>query len=170
MAVLEILEYPDAALRQVSQPVQSFDSNLQGLVDDLKDTLEHSDAIGLSAPQAGVFEQVLVVHIAGDDYGLQVYINPQILNSTRLGIVEESCLSVPGVVGNVMRATQVHVRAQDTRGQYFERALEGMHAVCLQHEIDHLQGSLFIDKLSWFRRWRIRRAAEREARAALAVT
>lgn len=170
MASLELLEYPDEALRQVSRPVQCFDSNLQSLVEDLKETLAGSGAIGLSAPQAGVFERVLVVHVPGDDYGLQVYINPEILGAARLGFVEESCLSVPGVVGNVIRATQVHVRAQDTGGQYFERALEGMHAVCLQHEIDHLEGGLFIDKLSWYRRWRIKRAAAREAQSALAVS
>lgn len=168
--MLELLEYPDEALRQVSRPVQSFDSTLQGLVEDLKETLESSGAIGLSAPQAGVFERVLVVHVPGDDYGLQVYINPEVLSAARMGFVEESCLSVPGVVGNVMRATRVHVRAQDATGQHFERALEGMHAVCLQHEIDHLDGSLFIDKLSWYRRWRIKRAAEKEARAELAMS
>ncbi len=170
MAVLDILEYPDEVLRQVSAPVQVFDSTLQGLVEDLLDTLEHSGAIGLSAPQAGVLQQVLVVHVPGDDYGAQVYINPEILGRAKLGLVEESCLSVPGIVGNVLRATQIHVRAQDTNGQHFERALEGMHAVCLQHEMDHLAGGLFIDKLSRFRRWRIKRAAAKEARAALAAT
>ncbi len=166
MAVLDILEYPDEALRQVSRPVQSFDSALQGLVEDLLETLESSAAIGLSAPQAGVFERVLVVHVPGDDYGPQVYINPEVLGRARLGFVEESCLSVPGIVGNVMRATQVHVRAQDTSGQFFERALEGMHAVCLQHELDHLEGVLFLDRLSWFRKLRLKWAATRAEGAA----
>lgn len=165
MAVLKLLEYPEEALRQVSRPVQSFDSSLQGLVDDLQETLESSGAIGLSAPQTGVFERVLVVNVPGDDYGPQVYINPEILGSAKLGIVEESCLSVPGIVGNVMRATQVHVRAQDASGQPFERALEGMHAVCLQHEMDHLEGVLFVDRLSWFRKLRLKWAANRAARA-----
>ncbi len=170
MAILDILEYPDETLRQVSQPVRVFDSALQSLVDDLFETLEYSGAIGLSAPQAGVLEQVLVVHVPDDDYGPQVYINPEILNSSRLGFIEESCLSVPGIVGNVMRATQVHVRAQDAGGQTFERALDGMHAVCLQHELDHLDGVLFVDKLSWFRKLRMKWAASRAAREAVAAS
>ena len=164
MAVLDILEYPDEALRQVSVPVQVFDSTLQGLVEDLLETLERSGAIGLSAPQAGVLQRVLVVHVPGDDYGAQVYINPEILGRARLGLVEESCLSVPGIVGNVMRATQVHVRAQDPSGQYFERALQGMHAVCLQHEIDHLDGKLFVDYISEAKRTRIRKRLEKDRR------
>ncbi len=167
--MLDIIEYPDEVLRQVSRPVKVFDSALEGLVEDLFETLEYSAAIGLSAPQAGVLEQVLVVHVPGDDYGPQVYINPEILSTARLGIVEESCLSVPGIVGNVMRPTQVHVRARDVSGQLFERALDGMHAVALQHEMDHLDGVLFVDKLSWFRKLRLKWAASRAAREAVAA-
>ncbi len=170
MAILDIIEYPDEALRQVSRPVQVFDSALRGLVEDLFETLAHSAAIGLSASQAGVLEQVLVVHVPGDDYGPQVYINPEIVKTARLGIVEESCLSVPGIVGNVMRPTQVHVRARDANGQQFERALGGMHAVALQHEMDHLDGVLFVDKLSWFRKLRLKWTASRAAREALATS
>jgi peptide deformylase len=91
-------------------------------------------------------------------------VNPELLTRAAPGLVEEGCLSVPGIIGNVVRATQLRVRAQDRDGKMFERDLNGMHAVCLQHEIDHLDGKLFIDRLSWFRRWRIKAATARSLR------
>ena len=102
--------------------------------------------------------------LSGSASAPDVYINPKILTRALPGLVEESCLSVPGVVGNVVRATQLRVRARDTAGEVFERDLEGMHAVCLQHEIDHLAGRLFVDRLSLFRRLRVRLAATAGAR------
>jgi peptide deformylase len=102
--------------------------------------------------------------LSGNATAPQIFVNPEILASARPGLVEESCLSVPGVVGNVVRATQVRVRAQDRNGQTFEGDLEGMHAVCLQHETDHLDGRLFVDRLSWIRRLRARAAAKVRAR------
>jgi peptide deformylase len=165
MTQLSILEHPDDILRQVSAPVERFDRELRQLVDDLFETLHATGGIGLSAPQAGCLRQVMVIAVPDDDYGPQTYINPEIVWSKTPGLIEESCLSVPGIVGNVIRATRVGVRARGLDGERFEREVTGMHAVCLQHEMDHLEGRLFIDRLSWFRRMRIRRAAARASRA-----
>jgi peptide deformylase len=113
----------------------------------------------------GVFERVAVTDLSGEATDPQVYVNPEILSRSAIGLVEESCLSVPGVVGNVFRATRVRVRAQDRQGRTFERDLDGMHAVCLQHEIDHLEGKLFIDRLWFWRRLMIQARARRQAKA-----
>jgi peptide deformylase len=166
MTAQPILEYPDPTLRETSQPVAAFDDGLSALVDDLFDTLAERGGLGLSAPQLGRLERVLVVHVPDDDEGPSVYVNPEILKSGAPGLVEEGCISVPGVLGNVVRATRIRIRAQDLQGNAYERDLDGMHAVCVQHEIDHLNGRLFIDRLSWFRRMRIRSAAKRQARQA----
>ncbi len=156
MAQLEILEYPDPRLRLRCEAVTAFDETLGRLVDGLADTLSARKAIGLSAPQVDDLRQVLVIDNSGGAEAPQVYVNPEILSKGAWGLVEESCLSVPGIVGNVVRATQVRVRAQDRDGESFERDLTDMDAVCLQHEMDHLAGKLFIDRLSLFRRLRIR--------------
>jgi peptide deformylase len=164
MARLQILEYPDPRLRQRSEPVTEFDGDVGRLIEDLFDTLYATKGIGLSAPQVGISRRVLVMDLSGSASEPQVYVNPDILTTGALGLVEESCLSVPGVVGNVVRATQLWVRAHDASGQAFERDLEDMHAVCLQHEMDHLAGRLFIDHLSFFRRLRARAAAAARVR------
>ncbi|MEO1089929.1 MAG: peptide deformylase [Pseudomonadota bacterium] len=164
MARLPILEYPDARLRERAEPVVAFDGELEQLIDDLFETLYATTGIGLAATQAGVRHQVLVMDLSGDASAPQEYVNPEIITSAVPGLVEESCLSVPGVVGNVIRATQVRVRAYDRTGEPFERDLEDMHAVCLQHEMDHLAGKLFIDRLSLFRRLGIRLAARGRSR------
>ena len=164
MGQLEILEYPDPRLRLQARPVTVFDASLGRLIDGLLETLYASQAIGLSAPQVDDRREVLVMDLSGDASAPQVYVNPEILSKAALGLVEESCLSVPGVVGNVIRATELRVRARDRHGQPFERELRGMDAVCLQHEMDHLAGRLFVDRLSVFRRLRIRAAAARARR------
>ncbi len=144
-----------------SAPVDDFDADLASLVQDLVDTL-HGTAtgIGISAPQVGDLRRVLVMDLTNDRNGPEVYVNPEILSRSTPGLVEESCLSIPGVVGNVVRSTELRVRALDRHGAPFERALTGMHAVCLQHELDHLDGKLFIDRLSLLRRigFRLKRA------------
>lgn len=164
MACLPILEYPDPRLRQRSAPVVAFDADLGRLIDDLLETLYATGGIGLSAPQTGHARQVLVMDLSGSASEPQVFVNPEILATAVPALVEESCLSVPGVVGNVVRPIQVRVRAQDRSGQVFERDLEGMHAVCVQHEMDHLVGRLFIDRLPLFRRLRLRATAAARAR------
>lgn len=163
MTQLQILEHPDPRLRLPSQPVTDFDASLHELIDNLLETMYAGKAIGLSAPQANDHRQVLVMDLSEDQSSPQVYINPDILKSARPGLVEESCMSLPGVVGNVFRATQVRVRAQDKTGVEFERDLSNMDAVCLQHEMDHLVGKLFVDRLSWFRRLRFKLATRGKA-------
>lgn len=165
MAVLPILEYPDPRLRRRAAPVADFDAGLAGLVDDLCETLRASGGIGLAAPQVGDPRRVLVIDLSGGAAPPEVYVNPEIFDPAVPGLVEESCLSVPGVVGNVLRATQLTVRARDRGGVAFERRLEGMRAVCLQHEMDHLEGRLFVDRLSMFRRLGVRLGAAARARA-----
>lgn len=169
MAIRPIIEVPDERLRQISAPVERFDSALAELMEDLFDTMAHTAGIGMSAPQLGDLQRALVVHVPDDDYGSQAYINPEVLASAAPGFIEESCLSVPGVVGNVFRRTRVHVRAQDVTGEYFEREVDGMHAVCLQHEIDHLDGKLFTDRLSWLKKLRLRLAEARTPRESAAA-
>ncbi len=164
MARREILEYPDSRLRLPAEPVDTFDDELSRLAGDLFDTMYAAKAIGLSAPQVDVRSQVLVMDLSVDGTAPQVYVNPEILSSTRPGLVEESCASLPGVVGTVVRATELRVRAHDLDGAAFERDLSAMEAVCLQHEMDHLEGTLFVDRLSIFRRLRIRAAAAAAAR------
>ena len=156
MAILPILAHPDPRLREHAQPVTVFDEELARLVANLSETLRVSGGIGLAAPQTGDRRRVLVIDLSGGESPPEVYINPELQPGTTRCLVEESCLSVPGVVGNVVRAIIVQVRAQDPQGNAFERELEGMPAVCLQHEVDHLQGTLFIDRLPLLQRLRLR--------------
>ena len=151
------MQYPDARLRCKTDPVNSFDHALQSLIDDLRNTLYESSGIGLSAPQLGESKRVLVMDLSNDKSSFDIYINPEILKKSGLAFVQESCLSLPGIKANVMRAAQLTVRAQTITGEPFERELEGMFAVCLQHELDHLDGILFIDRISRLRALRFRR-------------
>lgn len=168
MAPRTILEYPDPKLRLPSEPVTVFDDDLARLVDDLLDTVRAHRALALSAPQIDDRRQVAVID-AGDGEGHRVYINPDILRKHgAFGFVQESCLSLPGVSGNVIRDTRIRVRAQDRDGTPFERELVGMEAVCLQHEKDHFAGRLFIDGFSFLRRWQIDAKFRGRAKAAAA--
>lgn len=152
MARLTILEYPHPALRATAAPVTDFGPGLGTLVDDLLETLYDSGGIGLSAPQVGDLRAVLVMDLSGDASDPRVMVNPEILEGSRPAWVEESCLSLPGLEGNVIRQTRLRVRARDRTGDVFETELEDMHAVCVQHELDHLDGRLFIDRLPVLRR------------------
>ena len=166
MAVRRILEYPDQRLRTRAAPAARFDADLAHLAQDLLDTLAATAGVALSAPQIGRAVRMAVI-AAGEEPGRPaVYVNPVIVTRAMPGLVEESCLSLPGVVGNVWRATRVTVRAEDPTGGRFERRLEGLPAVCLQHEIDHLDGRLFIDRLWPLRRLLIRRHLKEMARRA----
>jgi peptide deformylase len=166
MARLTILQHPDPRLRQRAHPVASFDDDLKGLVTDLADTLHATSGIGLSAPQVGDGRAVLVMDLTEERREVEVYVNPVLLSRGAPGLVEESCLSIPGIEGNVIRDTEVEVEARDVNGQLFRRRLSGMSAVCLQHEMDHLEGILFIDRLSLLHRLRVRATLWRRRRAA----
>lgn len=154
MAVRDILEYPDQRLMQRSAAVNLFDDEVQKVANDLVDTLHARESIGLSAPQIDVRIQILVMDHSADQSGAECYINPRVLTRARYGLVEERCLSVPDIGVNVLRATEITVQAQDATGATFERSLSGMPAVCLQHEMDHFDGKLLVDRMNWFRRRR----------------
>jgi peptide deformylase len=153
-----VLEYPDPRLLERSAPVVDFAEDVAELATNLLDTLYATSGIALSAPQLGQLRQVLVMDLSEDHSAPEVYVNPEILGRRKPGLVEESCLSLPGVVGNVVRHTEVEVRARDQHGEPMQRTLSGMRAVALQHEMDHFDGRLFIERLSRFRRFRLRRA------------
>lgn len=159
MTVRTILEDPHPLLHEVCDAVSVFDESVHQLTTDLADTLADSGAIGLSAPQIGETVRALAVHVPDDGRGLQIYLNPEIITKRGFAIIEESCLSVPGVEGKVMRSAQLQLRYQDQNGEAQEAEVDGLHAVCVQHEIDHLDGKLFTERLSWWKRRRLRRAA-----------
>lgn len=152
----DIVLYPDPRLRRPADPVEVFDEAFAEFVSEMIATVESAEGLGLSANQVGDERAVLVLVPTEDVEAPRVYVNPEILREEATGIVQESCLSIPGIVGNVMRATQVTVRAQNIEGETFEYALSGMDAVCLLHEVDHLAGVLFIDRLNALRRFMLR--------------
>ncbi|MBK5936984.1 MAG: peptide deformylase [Halorhodospira halophila] len=155
MTTLDILEHPDPRLREPSAPVETFDQELRELVDDMIETMRAASAIGLAAPQVDIRRRI-VVCCTDPTQTPRVFINPEITGSSLPGYIEERCLSVPGQQGLVVRPTRVSVRAQDTSGERFHCKLENLEAVCLHHEVDHLDGTLFIDRLSFWQRLRMR--------------
>ncbi len=164
MARLPILEFPDPRLRTRAEPVVRFDAPLVRLVEDMIETMYAAKGIGLAATQVNVHRRLLVMDVSeGHDEPLE-YVNPQLLAREGSEESEEGCLSVPQVFEKVKRAERVRVRAQDRHGTWFERELDGLAAVCLQHEMDHLDGKLFVDYLSSLKRDRIRRRLEKERR------
>lgn len=166
MATLEILEFPDPRLRTVAKAVTEFGPALQQLVRDMTETMYAENGIGLAATQVNVHQQLLVLDVSDSRDQLRVYINPAILSSSGEQNCEEGCLSVPGVYAEVKRAENVRVRAFDTGGQVFEEDLSGLHAICLQHEMDHLQGKLFVDYLSPLKRQMVRKKLEKQKKQA----
>jgi peptide deformylase len=166
MANLEILEIPDPRLRTVAKPVESFDADLAQLVDDMLETMYGARGIGLAATQVDVHSRLLVLDVSPEQDTPRVYINPEILESEGIETCEEGCLSVPGIFADVSRAERVRVRARDRDGTEFEEWLDGLHAVCLQHEIDHLNGKLFVDYLSPLKRRMVLKKLEKQRKQA----
>jgi peptide deformylase len=165
MAKLTILEYPDPRLRTRAQPVTAVDDSVRQLVDDMLETMYEAKGIGLAATQVDVHRRVLVTDVSPDRSEPRAFINPQIIEREGSTEAEEGCLSVPGIFDTLRtRAEKVRVRALDRDGQSFEIEAEGLLAVCLQHEIDHLDGKLFVDYLSELKRNRIRKKLEKERR------
>lgn len=164
MALLPILEFPDPRLRTRAQPVRSFDAGLERLVADMLETMYAAPGVGLAATQVDVHRQVIVMDTSAEKNQPQVFINAEILEREGTEAGEEGCLSVPNTFEQIKRATRVRARAQSVRGESFERELTGLAAVCLQHELDHLAGKLFVDYLSALKRERIRRKLEKERR------
>jgi peptide deformylase len=164
MALLTILEYPDPRLRTRAVPVTEFDAELSRLIDAMFETMYAAPGIGLAASQVNVHRRLIVMDLSEDRSQPLVFINPEILERDGGGITEEGCLSVPGIFDKVERAQRVRVRAQDRSGATFERELDGLVAVCLQHEMDHLEGKLFVDYLSDLKRERIRKKLDKDRR------
>jgi peptide deformylase len=168
MALRTILEFPDPRLRTRAQPVKRFDQELSTLIDDMLETMYAAPGIGLAATQVDVHQRLIVIDISKESNEPLVLINPEILTRDGEASTEEGCLSVPGIFDEVKRAAKIRLRAQDRTGATWERDFEDILAVCIQHEIDHLEGKLFVDYLSDLKRERIRKklGKERKERAA----
>ncbi len=159
MSALTVLEYPDPRLRTKARPVAMVDDAVCRLIDDLLETMYTAPGIGLAATQVDVHERILVLDISDSKDDPRCFINPEILEQQGSASSDEGCLSVPGVTESVERAEKIRVRALDRDGQSFELEAEGLLAICIQHEIDHLDGKLFVDYLSELKRLRIKKKA-----------
>ena len=164
MAKLRILEFPDPRLRKKAAPVEVVDDPLRQLIDDMFETMYEAPGIGLAATQVDVHRRLLVADVSQEKDEPQVLINPEILERDGSAITEEGCLSVPGYYEEIERAEHIKVRYLDRDGNEQESEYEGLLAVCVQHEIDHLDGKLFVDYLSEIKRQRIRKRLEKDRR------
>ena len=167
MALRTILHYPDPRLRRRAEPVAAVTNELRQLVDDMVETMYAAPGVGLAAVQVDVPVRVVVIDISEARNALLVLINPQIVEQDGEQTFEEGCLSVPGVYDEVTRAEHVTVRALDRDGRAFEREARGLLATCIQHEIDHLDGKVFVDYLSRLKQTRIRKKLEKQQRLAM---
>ncbi len=172
MALLEILKVPDERLKQVSEPVEVFDDALRSFIDDLEETrLAGPGAVGIAAPQVGRFQRIIIVDVSNTrkpvpNHGYMVLVNPEITHWEGYEMGREGCLSVPDYTGNVIRATHLKVKAQDPWGKTLEFKMEGFEARALQHEMDHLEGMLFVDRVVSRRTDLFQRKAYRKGRKA----
>lgn len=164
MALLPILRFPDQRLRRRAEPVAVFDETLRQFAADMAETMYEAPGIGLAATQVNVHRRLVVIDVSEDKSELLVMVNPQILSAEGAREGEEGCLSVPGVYDTVERAERVTVRYQDLAGELHTLAADEMLAVCIQHEIDHLDGKVFVDYLSRLKQTRIRQKLEKKAR------
>lgn len=164
MTLRKIIYLPDPRLRCVSEPVKHFDDQLQTLIDDMFETMYHAKGVGLAAPQIGINLRLSVVDVSGDKTQQLVLINPEIIKSEGRVEYQEGCLSVPGAYDTVFRAETVTLRAYDRTGKLFEMTADGLLGECFQHEIDHLNGKLFVDLLSPLKRSLARRKLEKYKR------
>jgi peptide deformylase len=165
MALLNILRYPDPRLHKVAKPVTEFGDRLKKLVDDMAETMYDAPGVGLAASQVDVHEQLVLVDTSDTKDDLKVFINPEITwASDERQVYDEGCLSVPGIYDGVERAARVKVRALGLDGQPFELEADGLLAVCIQHEMDHLQGKVFVEYLSPLKRNRIKAKMVKESR------
>ncbi|MDX1516799.1 MAG: peptide deformylase [Woeseiaceae bacterium] len=164
MAKLTILEFPDPRLRKKAAPVEVVDDALRALIDDMFETMYEAPGIGLAATQVDVHKRLLVADVSAEKDQPHVLINPVILEKDGVAVTEEGCLSVPGYYEEVERANHIRVTFLDRDGNETEMEAEGLLAVCIQHEMDHLEGKLFVDYLSEAKRSRIRKRLERDRR------
>jgi len=166
MAILEILQYPDPRLHLPAARVEKIDATARKLVSDLVETMYGADGVGLAATQVNVHQQVIVIDVSPDKSDLRVFINPEIIRREGLALNQEGCLSVPGVYDNVERAESVTVTALDENGSRFTLNASGLLATCIQHEMDHLLGKVFVEHLSELKQNRIRAKLKKRQRKA----
>ena len=165
MSILNILRYPDPRLHKIAKPVTVFDARLKQLAADMAETMYDAPGVGLAASQVDVHEQLVVIDTSEDSSQLQVFINPEIIwESEERKVYDEGCLSVPGIYDGVERPAEVKVRALDLEGNSFELHANGLLAVCIQHEMDHLKGKVFVEYLSPLKRNRIKTKMLKEER------
>ena len=167
MALLSILHYPDPRLYRIAAPVEQVNDRIRQLVRDMAQTMYAAPGIGLAATQVDVHEQVIVMDVSETHDRLQVFINPRILEARGEAESEEGCLSVPGIYEQVTRAQWIKVRALDTQGKPFTLEAEGLLGVCIQHEMDHLKGKVFVEYLSRLKRSRIAAKLKKQQRQAM---
>lgn len=161
MAILKILHFPDQRLRRRAAPVTQVDDAIRNLIDDMFATMYQADGVGLAATQVNVLQRVVVVDVSPDAQEPLVLVNPQILQRQGEAVMSEGCLSVPEIREPVTRAKTIRFRATDRHGELFEQDASGLLAACIQHEIDHLDGKLFVDYLSGLKRQRIRKQLQK---------
>ncbi|GGX49326.1 peptide deformylase [Saccharospirillum salsuginis] len=167
MAKLDILEYPDPRLRTVAKPVAEVDDRIRTLAKDMLETMYDAPGIGLAASQVNVHERVIVVDVSEDQTDPHVFINPEYEKLGNTIEYQEGCLSIPGFYEQVSRSDKIRVTALNTKGETFEMEADDLLAICIQHEIDHLDGKLFVDYLSNLKRNRIRKKLEKQHRMAV---
>jgi peptide deformylase len=166
MALLPILEYPDPRLKKVATPVTAFTPEIVKLVRDMADTMYAAPGVGLAATQVDVHKQIIVIDTSETKDDLLVLVNPEIVAAEGESECEEGCLSVPGYYDTVTRAARITVRARNERGEPIERTADGLLAVCIQHEMDHLIGKVFVDYLSPLKRARLAAKQRKKQRMA----
>jgi len=164
MAILNILRYPDARLHKTATPVTVFDESLKTLVRDMAESMYGAPGVGLAATQVDVHKQVIVVDVSERRDSLVVLVNPEIVEAVGVSDIEEGCLSVPGIYDTVERAERVRIRACDQNGNAFTLEAQGLLAVCIQHEMDHLKGKVFVEYLSPLKQQRIRAKLAKQLR------
>lgn len=164
MAVLTILQYPDPRLYKKAAKVEIFDQGLRELADNMAQTMYAAPGVGLAATQVDVHKQLIVMDISAEKNQLQVLVNPEILERDGLQYCEEGCLSVPGIYDEIERAERIKIRAQRLDGSAFTLEAEGLLAICIQHEMDHLQGKVFVDYLSRLKQNRIKAKLQKQQR------
>ena len=165
MALLNVLCYPDPRLHQVAKPVAQVDARIKKIVADMADTMDEAPGVGLAATQVDIHERIVIIDISDEQNDLKVFINPEIIwSSPETKSWREGCLSVPDFYDEVERPSQVRVKALDVNGKQFELDADGLLAVCLQHELDHLQGKVFVAYLSILKRTRISQKLKKRAK------
>ena len=166
MAILEILQYPDLRLNQPAERIEKIDAATRKLIDDMAETMYAAPGVGLAATQVDVHKQIIIIDVSEDHTDLRVFINPEITRREGMAVNQEGCLSVPGVYDNVERAESVTVTALDRNGSRFTLNASGMLATCIQHEMDHLEGKVFVEYLSELKQNRVRAKIKKRQRKA----